>query len=50
MPTFKYTAKDPSAKTVTGKITASDQASVIDELRKRKLIIISVAQVHESVF
>jgi len=48
MPTFKYTAKDLNAQSVMGKITADDQTSVIDELRKRNLTIISVDAVKES--
>lgn len=50
MATFKYVAKDAAARTVSGRIIADDQAAVIEELRKRKLIIISVAQVKESSF
>ncbi|MFC1704133.1 type II secretion system F family protein [Candidatus Omnitrophota bacterium] len=42
MPLFKYVAKDQSAKTVSGKLIADSRDVVIDELRKRKLIIISV--------
>ena len=48
MPTFKYHAKDPGSRTVTGKITAETQAAVIEELRKRSLTIISVEEVRES--
>jgi len=44
MGTFRYTAKDFDAKTFTGKISAADQASVVDELRKRKLLIISIEE------
>jgi len=50
MPTFKYVAKDTNARTATGKVIADNQNAVIDELRKRNLIIISVAQVKESSF
>ena len=50
MVTFKYVAKDGSANTVNGKIIADSQAAVIEELRKRKLIIISVALIKESGF
>ena len=50
MATFKYVAKDPSARTVSGKIIADNQNAVIEELRKRKLIIISVNQISESSF
>jgi type IV pilus assembly protein PilC len=45
MPTFKYTAKDKDSRTVTGKISADSKAFVVEELRKRKLTIISVNQV-----
>ncbi len=48
MPTFKYVTKDSNAKTVTGKIVADDESKVIDELRKRNLIIISIDLVKES--
>jgi len=44
MPVFKYVAKDQSAKTVTGKISAKDKTVVVDELRKRKLVVISVKE------
>ncbi|MBF0387181.1 MAG: type II secretion system F family protein [Candidatus Omnitrophica bacterium] len=44
MATFRYTAKDFDAKTFTGKISAADQSAVVDELRKRKLIIISIEE------
>ncbi len=50
MATFKYTAKDQNANTIAGKISAETQAAVIEELRKRKLVIISVSQVKESGF
>ncbi len=48
MPTFKYVSKDKDAKSVVGKIVADDEGKVIDELRKRNLIIISIDQVKES--
>ncbi len=44
MAIFRYTAKDFDAKTFTGKMTANDQSVVVDELRKRKLIIISIQE------
>ena len=44
MPTFKYTAKDQDARNVTGKMAADSQAAVIEELRKRKLTIISIQE------
>ena len=50
MATFKYVAKDANARTVNGKIMADNQTAVIEELRKRKLVIISVAEVKETSF
>jgi len=47
MPTFKYVAKDQAAKTISGKLVAENQTMVIDELRKRKLVIISVKETKE---
>ncbi|HOY09360.1 MAG TPA: type II secretion system F family protein [Candidatus Omnitrophota bacterium] len=45
MPTFKYVAKDQAARNVVGKISAENQAAVIEELRKRHLTIIDVKPV-----
>ncbi len=50
MATFKYVAKDANAHTVNGKIMADNQTAVIEELRKRKLVIISVTEIKESSF
>ncbi len=50
MPTFKYNAKNKESRTVAGKISADSKEAVIEELRKRQLIIISVKQVKTSVF
>lgn len=47
MPTFKYVAKDVNARTITGKIISNDEAAAIEELRKRKLVIISISQMKE---
>ncbi|MCA9401609.1 MAG: type II secretion system F family protein, partial [Candidatus Omnitrophica bacterium] len=47
MPTFKYTAKNLESKNVTGKISADNKNSVIEELRKRKLTIISLEEVKD---
>ena len=47
MPTFKYIAKNRESRTVTGKISPDSKASVIEELRKRKLTIISVIEVKD---
>ncbi|HBR14599.1 MAG TPA: pilus assembly protein PilC [Candidatus Omnitrophica bacterium] len=44
MPTFKYVAKNPDSRTITGMIAADNKTAVIEELRKRKLIIISLAE------
>jgi type IV pilus assembly protein PilC len=44
VPTFRYTAKDQDARTVAGKIVADNQDMVIEELRKRKLIITNIAE------
>lgn len=44
MPTFRYTAKDQDARTITGKIVADTQDLVIEELRKRRLIITKIAE------
>lgn len=45
MATFKYTAKNKDSKTVAGKISADDKQAVVDELRKRSLILISIEEV-----
>ncbi|MBF0594215.1 MAG: type II secretion system F family protein [Candidatus Omnitrophica bacterium] len=50
MAIFRYTAKDFEAHTFTGKITATDQLAVVDELRKRKLIIISIEEEKAATF
>ena len=44
MATFRYVAKDFDARTFSGKISAADQSAVLDELRKRKLIIVSIEE------
>ena len=44
MANFKYVAKDQDGKTVTGSMESSDRAGVIDVLRKKDLIIISVEE------
>jgi len=44
MPTFKYVGKDREAKTLTGSLEAKDRPTVIDMLRKKDLIIISVVE------
>ncbi len=48
MPTFRYAAKDQDSRDVTGKIEASDINMVIEELRKRRLVIISVDEEKKS--
>ena len=44
MPTFKYIAKEITGKTVSGILEYSDKALLIDALRKKDLIIISVEE------
>jgi len=48
MITFKYVARDANARTITGKISAETQLSVLEELRKRKLTVISINPIKES--
>ena len=47
MSTFKYITKDQSARTVTGKIVADNQEAVLEELRKRRLTIVSISPLKE---
>lgn len=42
MPNFKYEAKNFGGKTVTGTMSGNSQESVISELRKKNLIVLSV--------
>lgn len=42
MPNFKYVAKEHDGKTMTGTLESKDRDSVVDILRKKDLIIISV--------
>ncbi|MBL7084983.1 MAG: type II secretion system F family protein [Candidatus Omnitrophica bacterium] len=44
MPDFKYVAKDAQGKTVTASLEAKDKTSLVELLRKRGLIIISVEE------
>ena len=44
MPTFKYTAKEINGKTVSGVLEYSDKALLIEALRKKDLIIISIEE------
>ncbi|MBI4355339.1 MAG: type II secretion system inner membrane protein GspF [Candidatus Omnitrophica bacterium] len=44
MPTFKYLAKEPDGKSITGLLESKSQASAIEQLRAKQLIIISVEQ------
>ncbi len=44
MPTFKYIAKETSGRTVTGVLEYSDKALLIDALRKKDLIIVSIEE------
>lgn len=45
MSSYKYVAKDSESKTVSGKMAAENKEAVVEELRKRKLTIISVDEV-----
>ena len=45
MPTFKYTAKETTGKTVNGVLEYSDKALLIDALRKKGLVIISIQEI-----
>ena len=45
MPTFKYVIKDDQARTITGKLIADNSDIIIEELRKRKVTIVSVNEV-----
>ena len=42
MPTFRYVAKEPTGRTVSGILEYSEKALLIKALRKRSLVIISV--------
>ena len=44
MPTFKYIAKENTGKTVTGVLDFSDKALLVEALRKKGLIIISISE------
>lgn len=44
MPTFKYIAKETTGKTASGVLEYSDKALLIDALRKKGLIIISIQE------
>jgi type IV pilus assembly protein PilC len=47
LPTFKYTAKNPNSQNVAGKIQADNKNAVIEELRKRKLTIVTIVETKE---
>ncbi len=44
MPTFKYTVKDPSGNTITGRTQADNQQGLVEILRKQHMVIISIAE------
>lgn len=44
MPNFKYVAKDQRARTIIATLQCKDQATLIDLLRKKGLIVISVTE------
>ncbi len=47
MSTFKYVAKNKDSRTVAGKIAADSKTAVIEELRKREFVIISIDEIKE---
>lgn len=47
MPTFRYVAKDKDGKTVTGTLEFANQPLLIDALRKKELVIVSVSEEKE---
>ena len=47
MPAFQYTAKDHDARTVSGRITAEDEAAVIKQLRDRSLMAVSITEISQ---
>ena len=49
MSTFKYVAKNKDSRTVAGKIAADNKTAVIEELRKREFVIISIDEIKEAV-
>lgn len=44
MTTWTYKAKDKNGKTVTGQLTAPDRSEAVDELRKKDLTVLQIAQ------
>ncbi len=44
MANFKYVAKDPAGKTVSGTVEAKDRAVAIDIIRKKDLILVSIIE------
>ncbi len=47
MPTFRYVAKNKDSRTVGGKISAESKTAVIEELRRRQLVIVSLDEIKE---
>jgi len=44
MPIFKFTAKDESGKTRSGKVEAATQKAALDILKEQKLVVVSFAE------
>jgi len=44
MPHFKYVAKDPAGKTMTGTLEVTDRNTAIEMLRKKDLIIVTISE------
>ena len=47
MSTFKYVVKNKDSRTIAGKIAAESKTAVIEELRKREFVIISIDEIKE---
>jgi len=47
MPTYRYVAKQPDGKTLSGTLDFSDKAKLIDALRKKGLVIVSINEVEK---
>ena len=48
MSTFKYVVKNKDSRTIAGKIAAESKTAVIEELRKREFVIISIDEIKEA--
>ena len=46
--TYKFEAKDASGRTVSGTLTASTQADVVADLRRKSLVPVSILESRKS--